>query len=417
MQWLYILNESLVSAFRTITNNKLRTFLSLLGVTIGIFSIISVFSVLDSMKANMKSTVEAFGNDIIVVEKWPWIAENGTDFAWWEYMNRPVTNIREYEELKKRTASMKAACFIAAIQTNVKYLDNEAENLQIWGITGEFEAIRSFTVYNGRFLNSWEISSGKNSCMLGYNLAAELFRDGNPVGKSISIKGKRTYVAGVFGKEGKSIIAGGSLDDIVLLPVGYLSSLADINNDRSSPQIWVKPAEGVEPNTLRDELRLNMRSIRRLGPRAKDNFALNKTVLMSTGIDQIFKVVNVAGWFIGIFAVLIGAFGIANIMFVSVKERTSIIGIQKALGAKDHYIILEVLYESVFLSVAGGIFGLLLVYLGILVARSQDFAIAMNAGNIVLGLLLSTTVGILAGFVPAFSAASLNPVKAIASTF
>ena len=160
-----------------------------------------------------------------------------------------------------------------------------------------------------------------------------------------------------------------------------------------------------------------MRSIRRLSPRSKDSFALNETSLLNAGIDPIFKVVNLAGWFIGIFAVLVGAFGIANIMFVSVKERTNIIGIQKALGAKSYYIILEVLYESILLSLVGGIFGLVLIYIGTFIARARDFDIFLSAGNMVLGILISTTVGLIAGMMPAFTAARLDPVKAIASTF
>jgi putative ABC transport system permease protein len=179
----------------------------------------------------------------------------------------------------------------------------------------------------------------------------------------------------------------------------------------------VKAAKGMTMEEMKEEIRQTMRSIRRLSPRLKDNFALNETSLLSAGIEQIFKVVNVAGWFIGIFAVLVGAFGIANIMFVSVKERTSIIGIQKALGAKSYYIILEVLYESILLSLIGGLLGLLLIFAGTLVARSQDFNIFLSSGNIFLGIFISTTVGLIAGLMPAFSAARLDPVKAIASTF
>jgi putative ABC transport system permease protein len=179
----------------------------------------------------------------------------------------------------------------------------------------------------------------------------------------------------------------------------------------------VKPVEGVSEKVLREHLRIAMRSIRRLSPRTKDNFALNETSMMSGMIDQIFKVVNIAGWFIGIFAVLVGAFGIANIMFVSVKERTNIIGIQKALGAKSYYIILEVLYESVLLSIIGGVLGLILIYIGTFIARANDFEIFLGAGNILMGLFISSTVGLVAGLVPALTAARLNPVKAIASTF
>lgn len=417
MRWFYILHESLQSAYRTVILNKLRTILSLVGVTIGIFSIISVLTVLDSMKSNMKATVDSFGSDVIFVEKWPWAPENGKEFAWWEYLNRPVTTLREYSELKSRMKNVKTVSFTAAIQTSVEYLDNSAENLLLWGITEEFEQVRSFDIYRGRFLSNFEINSGKSFCVIGYTLAEELFKDMDPLGRKIKVQGKESTIIGVFTREGKSFLGGGSLDKVVLIPVKFMAGMVDLKDEHSNPQIWVKAAEGMTVSKLKEEIRLNMRSIRRLSPRSKDNYALNETSLLSAGIDQIFKVVNLAGWFIGIFAVLVGAFGIANIMFVSVKERTSIIGIQKALGAKSYYIILEVLYESILLSLIGGILGLLLIYAGTLIARARDFDIFLSAGNIILGILISTTVGVIAGLMPAFTAARLNPVKAIASTF
>jgi putative ABC transport system permease protein len=417
MRWYFIFRESLQSAYRTVILNKLRTLLSLLGVTIGIFSIVSVFSVLDSMKSNMKKSLESFGNDVIVIEKWPWAPEDGTEFAWWEYLNRPVVTRNEHDELKDRAHKIKAACFISALQTDIEYLDNRAENLQLWGTSEEFEGIRSFTITQGRFLTPFEINSGKNNCIIGYSIAEELFPQISPVGRTIRFKGKEATVVGVFTKEGKSLIGGGSVDGVILVPVNFLATMIDLNRDNASPQIWVKPVEGVTADELKDELRLIMRSIRRLNPRSKDNFALNETSLMSGMIEQIFSVVNVAGWFIGIFAVLVGAFGIANIMFVSVKERTNIIGIQKALGAKSYYIILEVLNESVLLSIIGGVLGLLLIFSGTFIARAKDFEIFLSAGNVFMGLFISTAIGLIAGLMPALTAARLNPVKAIASTF
>lgn len=417
MRWYYIFHESLQSAFRTVVLNKLRTFLSLLGVTIGIFSIVSVFTVLDSMESNMRKTVASFGNDVIVVEKWPWAPENGTEFAWWEYINRPVTTLKEYEDLKDRMKQIKTACFIAVVETDVEYLDNKAESFQLWGVSNEFENIRSYGISQGRFLSPMEINSGKNNCIIGYTLADELFQGRSPLGRKIRLKGKDATVIGVFTKEGKSLLGGGSMDKVVLVPIGFMAFMVDLKDEMSSPQIWVKAGEGMTVDALKQQIRLTMRSIRRLNPRSKDNFALNETSLISAGIDQIFKVVNIAGWFIGIFSVLVGAFGIANIMFVSVKERTNIIGIQKALGAKSYYIILEVLYESVLLSIIGGTLGLLLIYIGTFIARGNGFEVFLSAGNIVLGLFISTTVGLIAGLMPAFTAARLDPVKAIASTF
>jgi putative ABC transport system permease protein len=155
-----------------------------------------------------------------------------------------------------------------------------------------------------------------------------------------------------------------------------------------------------------------------LKPGAKDNFALNQSSVLNAGIESIFGIINFAGGFIGILAVIVGAFGIANIMFVSVKERTNIIGIQKALGAKRYYIILEVLYESVLLSLIGGLIGMLLVFIGTVIVRNSfDFDIYLSLGNIILGLVISTAVGIIAGLFPAIVAARLDPVKAMASTF
>ena len=417
MRWYFIFHESLQSAYRTVILNKLRTLLSLLGVTIGIFSIVSVFSVVDSMKANMKETLDSFGTDVIVVEKWPWAPEDGAEFAWWEYLNRPVVTRREHAQLKDRMQSIQSACFISVITSDIEYLDNKAENIQVWGTTSEFEEIRSFNVASGRFFSPFELNSGKNNCLIGKTIAELLFEGKNPLGKKIRFNNKEATIVGIFSKEGKSFMGGGSMDEVVLVPVDFLATMTDLKSDNANPQIWVKPVEGVSVDALKEQLQLTMRSIRRLSPRAKNNFALNETNLMSGMIDQIFSVVNVAGWFIGIFAVLVGAFGIANIMFVSVKERTSIIGIQKAIGAKNYYIILEVLNESVLLSIIGGILGLLLIYAGTFIARKQGFEIFLSPGNILTGILISSTVGLIAGFMPALTAARLDPVKAIASTF
>lgn len=417
MRWYFILGESFQSAYRTVILNKMRTFLSLLGVTIGIFSIISVFSVVDSMKASMKETLDSFGTNVVVVEKWPWAPENGTEFAWWEYLNRPVVTPKEFRELRTRLENAKASCFISVINSDIEYLDNKAENIQVWGTSDEFGDIRSFSLQAGRFFTAYEINSGRNNCIIGSTIAEQLFEGKNPIGRRIKLNDKDASIIGIFKKEGKSFFGGGSLDEVVMIPVEYLATMTELNSDNANPQIWVKPVDGVSVEQLKQQLQLKMRAIRRLNPKAKNNFALNETSMMSGMIDQIFKVVNAAGWFIGIFAVLVGAFGIANIMFVSVKERTSIIGIQKAIGAKSHYIILEVLNESVLLSVVGGALGLLLIYAGTFIAKHQGFDIFLSSANILTGILISSTVGLIAGFMPALMAARLDPVKAIASTF
>jgi len=418
IRWYYMLHESLQSAYRTVFLNKLRTLLSLMGITIGIFAIISVFTVLDSMENSIRESVSALGSDVIYIEKWPWMPEEGQEYKWWEYLNRPVANMREYQQLKKRMKNARAIAFFAATRSTIEYVNNSIENIGIWGASEEYKDTRNFGIAKGRFLTPFEINSGKNVAVIGSSIMEELFSSVDPVGKVIKIKGKHLKIIGVFEKEGKSFVGGGSLDKVVLIPVTFLATLVDLRKDQSSPMIWIRADEGIPIEQFKEEVRGAMRAIRRLRPGARDNFALNQSSVLNSGIESIFGIINFAGGFIGILAVIVGAFGIANIMFVSVKERTNIIGIQKAMGAKKYYIILEVLYESILLSMVGGIIGLILVYLGTVIVRNSfDFNIIMNLGNILLGIIISTVVGIIAGLFPAIMASRLDPVKAMASTF
>ena len=418
IRWYYMLHESLQSAYRTVFLNKLRTLLSLMGITIGIFAIISVFTVLDSMENSIRESVSALGSDVIYIEKWPWMPEEGQEYKWWEYLNRPVANMREYQQLKKRMKNARAIAFFAATRSTIEYVNNSIENIGIWGASEEYKDTRNFGIAKGRFLTPFEINSGKNVAVIGSSIMEELFSSVDPVGKVIKIKGKHLKIIGVFEKEGKSFVGGGSLDKVVLIPVTFLATLVDLRKDQSSPMIWIRADEGIPIEQFKEEVRGAMRAIRRLRPGARDNFALNQSSVLNSGIESIFGIINFAGGFIGILAVIVGAFGIANIMFVSVKERTNIIGIQKALGAKKYYIILEVLYESILLSMVGGIIGLILVYLGTVIVRNSfDFNIIMSLGNILMGIIISTVVGIIAGLFPAIMASRLDPVKAMASTF
>lgn len=418
MQLIYILRESFQFAFKTIIVNKLRTFLSLLGITIGIFAIISVFTILDSLEDNVRESLASLGNNVIYIQKWPWAPEPGQEYAWWKYWNRPLPSIREYNELKKRLTKAQDFSFVASASKTINYRKNSMDNVSVVGVNDDFENLQNVKISRGRFLSPFEMDKGRNLAVIGSDIASRLFKGEDPIGKTLKISGRTASIIGVFEKEGKSFGGGGSSDKMVVVPVRFLGEIVDLRKDQSNPMIWVRAAEKVPVPEFKEEVRQVMRSIRSLKPTAEDNFALNQSSMISQGVNRIFKVINIAGGVIGIFSVLVGAFGIANIMFVSVKERTNIIGIQKAIGAKRYYILLEVIYESVILSLMGGILGLILIYAGTLIVRnSTDFNIYLSLGNIVLGLIISSVVGIISGFAPAFFASRLNPVEAISTSF
>lgn len=254
--------------------------------------------------------------------------------------------------------------------------------------------------------------------VIGDKIAQDLFEGVNPVGKNVELMGRKVQVIGVLEKEGKGSFDIFNLDEVVILPLQFYKGFVDIRREWSNPQIWVQAKKRVGVDELTMELRQVLRAYRRLQPAEEDNFALNQTSLINNQLDQLFSVLKVAGTFIGIFSIIVGGFGIANIMFVSVKERTHIIGIQKALGAKRFFILLQFLFESVMLSLAGGIVGLLLVFLGAsAISVSSDFSVYLTLNNILVGIVISSSIGLISGIFPAWQGARMDPVVAINTSF
>ncbi len=402
--------ESMQFAYQAITANKLRTFLSLFGITIGIFAIISVFTMVDSLEKNVRDSLQSLGKNVVYVQKWPW--GGNEEYPWWKYMNRPQPTIDDMEEIRRRSNLAEAACFNVGFKQQVKYQRNDIPDVTIYGISTDYDNIRSFELAEGRFFSPFELNAGRNLTVIGHNIAKNLFEGADPIGKTIQIGGKKLSVIGVFEKEGKSAIGEDSNDDLVIIPLEIAKSMVDFR--RNGPWIMVKAKPNVDVADLMDELRGILRSYHRLKPLDDDNFALNQISLMKDSLDAIFGSINFAGGFIAFFSIIVGGFGIANIMFVSVKERTSQIGIQKALGAKRYFILIQFLYESVLLAVLGGAIGLLLIFVGtILINNFTDFSIYLTLSNIVRGILISAVIGIASGFVPAWIASRLSPVEAI----
>ncbi len=409
-----LLRESILFAFGSIVANKLRTILTLLGITIGIFAIISVFSVVDSLERQIRSSIASLGDNVIYVQKWPWSFD--MDFQWWDYASRPVPELGELPQIQRRAATVEAAVFMASTRRRVEYMNSSVNNVTIIGASSGYEEVRNFEINDGRFFNELDAQQGRNVAVMGFDLAEDLFPNIDPIGRTIKVFGHNTVVVGVFEKEG----IGGfddSHDNTLVIPVGYMNQFIDVNQERFGPMIMTKAKSGISNEEMKDELTGIMRAIRRLPPAADNNFSLNEASLLSEGFDEVFRIIKMAGWLIGGFSILVGGFGIANIMFVSVRERTSIIGIQKALGAKNYFILWQFLFEAVLLSIIGGSVGIILVFTGTAIITSIfEFNFLLSFSNIVLGLNVSAIIGLVSGFIPAWAAARLDPVEAIRST-
>ncbi len=406
---LRLVRESYVFAFQAIIVNKVRTILSLLGITIGIFCVISVFTIFDSMESSIRKSIASLGSNVLFVQKWPW--SMGGDYPWWKYWQRPEASMDDMRELQKRSTLAEAVAYMVQVNKTVKHQNNYIENIGVMGVSHDFEKVWRFELGQGRYFSAGESASGKNIAIIGADIASELFRDGDPVGRKIKIFGRNIEVVGVIAKEGEDFF-GNSNDKIVYLPIHYFKTLVDIRDMDAT--IIVKARSMVSNDELRDELTGLMRSIRKQKPSAEDNFSINETDIISKGFDSLFSVIATVGWIIGGFSLLVGGFGIANIMFVSVRERTNIIGIQKALGAKNYFILWQFLFEAIFLSLIGGIFGLIIILiLTLIVSATSQFTLVLTSGNILLGMLVSATIGLIAGLVPAWSASKLDPVEAM----
>jgi putative ABC transport system permease protein len=412
MLFLKLFRESFLFAYDALRQNKLRTMLSLLGVTIGIFTIIAVFSAVDTLRNNLQKSVNKLGSNSVYIQKWPWIG--GEDFPWWKYLQRPVPRLRDFDAVQRRSQTAEAVSYEIGIDNRViKFQSNTVEGAQIDAVSHDHNKTWNFDFQDGRYFTEIESRTGAPVTIIGFDIAANLFPNGNAIGKQIKVMGKYVTIIGVFAKEGKDIL-GISDDKEVLLPLNFAKNIVDIQNQKYNPQIVVKGKNGLTDNDVESELKGLMRSIRRLRPDQEDNFSLNKATILSNQLDKVFGVLNIAGLIIGGFSILVGGFGIANIMFVSVKERTNIIGIQKSLGAKNYFIMLQFLIESIILCLMGGIIGLFMVYLGtIAVNAAIDIQVVLDIKNIIVGIGTSVAIGIISGIIPAYSASRLDPVEAI----
>ncbi|MCI1719936.1 MAG: ABC transporter permease [Bacteroidales bacterium] len=422
---LKMLKEGVVFAYNELKGNKFRTFLSLLGVSIGIFCIVAVFTAIDALQKNVRKGFESLGSNAVQISKWPGMGAEDDEgnsvmnttgeFKWWEYMRRPPITYEDYKFLRDNSQKADAIVLNAGFTALLKNGRNSIDNAHVICPTGNFRKVVNVDLQSGRFFTEAEAEEGKTVAIIGYEVAQELYKDENPIGKSIKINGNSAIIIGVFEKQGNGILNVMATDKAVFIPFKFGKVMVDFD-DSDALDIIAIPKQGVDADEFTGELKMLMRQHRRLRPSDKYNFSTMKMTSLLDMVKTIFKAINRVGWIIAMFSLLIGGFGIANIMFVSVKERTNIIGIQKALGAKKYIILTQFLTEAVLLAIAGAIVGILLVAIILLVAPiPPEYEVTLTMGNVLAGVLIASIIGIISGLLPASAAANLNPVDAINS--
>ncbi len=415
--FLRLLKESFVFSFNALIANPVRTVLSLLGVTIGIFTIIAVLSTVDSLEKSIKDNLSFLGTDNLRVEKWPWDFNNPS-YEWWKFFRRPEPTYREYEFLKDNLVNAEAVEILTSREgVNVKYSNNSSRIDNLNGVVFENQFFGDWEFIAGRFFTENETLTGSNAAIIGYKIMEDLFKTPDfAIGKQLKIKGKSYTIIGVTKEQGESFGAGDSFDRQMFIPFNSFKKIYKVGRKGSNAVLRVKGNGDEDPGlvNLEYELRGLIRAKRGIKPIEDDSFAINRPEYLASFVSTIFATISIAGWVIGSFSILVGGFGIANIMFVSVKERVPIIGLQKSLGAKKYFILMQFLFESSFLSIFGGLFGIFFVFL-LTLPDLGTFDLIISLENVILGVTISSVIGILAGLLPALFASNLDPVEAIRS--
>ncbi|WP_411893602.1 ABC transporter permease [Winogradskyella sp. A2] len=410
--YLRLFKESFSFAFNALRNNKLRTFLSLLGVTIGIFSIIAVLAAVDSLDKNIRESLSALDSNTMYLASFSF---GPTDVPRWKREQFEEISYNEYKYLKANLNDAEHVAFQLFVRReNIRYESEQVSSINTVVVSNEFTDIQVLEFEKGRFYNESESNAGRPVVVIGSEIAKSLFGDFEPIGKKVRLYGQKFTVIGVVKKEGSGLF-GDSNDVSIFLPANYVRKRFGDNNKNFRNIIIIKPEKDADIAGLKAEVVQLMRNRRGLKPDEIDTFFISVISGLQDAIDGIIGTMNLIGWVISGFSLLVGGFGIANIMFVSVKERTNLIGIQKSLGAKNRFILFQFLFEAIILAIVGGIVGLFMVWIGTIIGNNitDDFEFVLSFRNMLLGISISSFIGLISGLIPALSASRLDPVEAI----
>jgi putative ABC transport system permease protein len=400
-------------AFRSLQTNLMRTSLSLLGVSIGIFSVSAIYTGVDSLNVFLLNSLDKFGNNTLFVDRFNY--QNMGKADWDEIRKKKAPSYHEFLYLKSKLPGnlYRAINFRMYVPSVPVKFEREQVRAVLTADTYRVADIMHFDLAQGRFYNSMEDEKGLPVAVIGASVAEALFGDGNAVGKEIKMLGKKIKVVGVLKKEGGLIKINPS-DNRVFVPYSFVRKFYPAEKD-FFVTIMVAPKDEKHVNELKQQIIFLLRKARRLKPGMPDNFYVNNIDFLKDAVEKSMKILSLSGWILGGFSLLVGAFGIANIMFVSVKERTREIGIQKALGAKRRIILWEFLSESVLLSLIGGLLGFGILYVAVLIFEKtvHGFDLVISLRTVSIMAAVAVSIGILAGIWPAYRASELNPIDAI----
>jgi putative ABC transport system permease protein len=408
----YEFTESVRIAFTQILANKMRSLLTALGVIIGIVAVTLMGTAINGIDASFQNSLAILGDDILYIEKWPWARTDD----WWNYQNRPAIRLEHAESLNRvfeatPRSQLEVAVPVIARNTTVKLGANRATGVRTLGTTADYARTATIDISEGRLFSDAEAQSGRLVCVVGADVAETVLPGISPVGQTVMINNQPFLVIGILAKQG-SFLGLFSLDNQVLIPVtAYKRFFGALNG----VQLRIKMKDKNQRTAAIDELVGAMRRVRAQLPGERDNFSINEQQAFKAQLDPIKSGIALVGLFITGLSLFVGAIGIMNITFVSVKERTKEIGTRKALGARRRTILMQFLIEAVSICAVGGVVGLAVTFAICQVAAAAvpAFPIVFSFSLVLVSMAVSILTGIVSGFAPALGASRLDPVVAL----
>jgi len=408
--FLYELKEGLIIAFNAIRANKIRSILTTLGIVIGVASVVLMSTAIKGIDESFQdSATSIMGTDNIFVDKWAWF---GT-VPWWELRNRRDIMMEDFREFKELAQLPIAVAPRSFRNQNVTYGDAQVDGVFIVGTNHDYVKTTELKFTEGRFFSEIENNAGRKVCVVGGEVAEKLFPQGNGVNQVIKIKGKKYQVLGINDKQGSFLFGNFNPDNMIYIPIEAMFRDFQSRRRGGGISISVRAPDNQSVPAVKEEAISVMRRIRGLKHDQDDDFSINQQDALLDIINQQVGVIQIAGLFITGLALFVGAIGIMNIMFVSVKERTREIGIRKAIGAKKRTILGQFISESAFICLIGGLIGLFIAVLGAKIIEQYDFPVSVQIDAVILAIGISLLTGILSGLAPAYTAAKMDAVDAL----